>query len=233
MFFTGAVLGMALPALLYVTFLPRGTDIRGLGISAALAHGVGARAGPLLAGAIAFLGAWILVKTQLDNVEGMTRAITDILWTGSRRIRAWRGGDVRAVYYAVLSGIVLWGIIALRLAQPIILLQLGANVAGVVLIVSSLHLLYVNTRLLPVELRPPAWRRVALVAMALFYGFFVGPVAEQSALACRRPTLQVAKIRQRSRAAPPAWSGYMLVIYRKMRTAGVEPAPLAGQDPKF
>jgi hypothetical protein len=173
-FFTGAILGMALPALLYVTFLPRGVDIRGPGISAALAHGVGARAGPLLAGAIAFLGAWILVKTQLDNVEGMTRAITDILWTGSRRIRAWRGGDVRAVYYAVLSGIVLWGIIALRLAQPIILLQLGANVAGVVLIVSSLHLLYVNTRLLPVELRPPAWRRVALVAVALFYGFFVG-----------------------------------------------------------
>jgi hypothetical protein len=113
-FFTGAILGMALPALLYVTFLPRGTDIRGLGISAALAQGVGARAGPLLAGAIAFLGAWILVKTQLDNVEGMTRAITDILWTGSRRIRAWRGGDVRAVYYAVLSAIVLWGIVALR-----------------------------------------------------------------------------------------------------------------------
>ena len=172
-FFTGAILGMALPALLYVTFLPRGADIRGLGISAALAQGVGARAGPLLAGAIAFLGAWILVKTQLDNVEGMTRAITDILWTGSRRIRGWRGGDVRAVYYAVLSAIVLWGVIALRLAQPIILLQLGANVAGVVLIVSSLHLLYVNTRLLPVELRPPAWRRVALVAVALFYGFFV------------------------------------------------------------
>jgi hypothetical protein len=31
----------------------------------------------------------------------------------------------------------------------------------------------VNTRLLPVELRPPMWRRVALVALALFYGFFL------------------------------------------------------------
>jgi hypothetical protein len=30
----------------------------------------------------------------------------------------------------------------------------------------------VNTRLLPPALRPPAWRRAALVAMALFYGFF-------------------------------------------------------------
>ena len=154
-------------------FLPHGTDIRGLGISAALAQSVGARAGPLLAGAIAFLGAWILLKTQLDNVDGMTRAITDILWTGSRRVRAWRGGDVRAVYYAVLTAVVLWGVVALRLAQPIVLLQLGANVAGVVFIIASLHLLYVNTRLLPVGLRPPMWRRVALVGMAVFYGTFV------------------------------------------------------------
>ena len=103
----------------------------------------------------------------------MVRAITDILWTGSRRVRAWRGGDVRAVYYSVLAVVVLWGIVALRLAQPIVLLQLGANVAGVVFIIASLHLLYVNTRLLPPHVRPPMWRRAALVAMALFYGFFV------------------------------------------------------------
>lgn len=173
-FFAGALMGMALPALLYVTFLPRGADIRGLGISAALAQGIGARAGTMLAGVVAFLGVWILFKTQLDILEGMVRAVTDILWTGSRRLRAWRGGDVRAVYYAVLAAVVLWGVVALRLAQPIVLLQLGANVGGVVFIVASLHLLYVNTRLLPRELRPPRWRRAALVCMAIFYGFFVG-----------------------------------------------------------
>jgi hypothetical protein len=172
-FFTGAIVGMVLPALLYVTFLPRGSDIRGLGISAALASAIGASAGPLVAGAIAFLGVWILFKTQLDNVEGMVRAITDLLWSGSRRVRAWRGGDVRAVYYTVLVVVALWGIVALRLAQPIVLLQIAANVAGVIFVIASLHLLYVNTRLLPRELRPPLWRRVALVAMALFYAFFV------------------------------------------------------------
>ena len=31
-------------------------------------------------GSVAFMAAWILLKTQLDIVEGMTRAITDILW---------------------------------------------------------------------------------------------------------------------------------------------------------
>jgi hypothetical protein len=103
----------------------------------------------------------------------MTRAITDILWTGSLRIRSWRGGDVRVVYYSVLAIISLWGIVALKLTQPIILLTLSANMAGIVFIISAIHLLYVNTRLLPVELRPPMWRRLALVALAVFYGAFL------------------------------------------------------------
>jgi len=172
-FFTGAVLGMMLPALLYVTFLPKGADIQGLGISAALAGGIGARAGGLLAGIVALLGSWLLFKTQLDILEGMVRSITDILWTGSARVRLLVKGDVRAVYYGVLGVIAMWGCVALRLATPIGLLKIAANVAGAVFVIASLHLLYVNTHFLPREVRPPTWRRVALVAMSLFYGFFV------------------------------------------------------------
>ena len=172
-YFTGAILGMALPALLYVTFVPAGSDIRGLGIAAALAQAVATQKGAIFGGMIAILGVWLLFKTQLDILEAMTRGITDILWAGSARIRAWRGGDVRVIYYSVLAVIVVWGIIALRLTQPIILLSLSANMAGIVFIISSLHLLYVNTRLLPVALRPPMWRRAALVALALFYGSFL------------------------------------------------------------
>ena len=113
------------------------------------------------------------LKTQLDTLEGMTRAITDILWTSNKRLREWRGGDVRIVYYSVLAAAVVWGVVALRLAQPIVLLQLGANMAGIVFIIASLHILYVNTTLLPKELRPSMWRRAGLLAMTLFYGFFV------------------------------------------------------------
>src|SRR5690349_18502770 len=172
-FFVGAILGMALPALLYVTFVPAGSDIRGLGIAAALAHAVATQKGAIFGGAIAVLGVWLLFKTQLDILEAMTRGVTDILWAGSARIRAWRGGDVRVVYYSVLAVITVWGILALRMTQPIVLLALSANMAGIVFIISSLHLLYVNTRLLPVELRPPMWRRLALVALSLFYGMFL------------------------------------------------------------
>jgi hypothetical protein len=157
---------------LYVTFLPAGSDIRGLGVAAALADALAAR-GPALGVVIAVLGAWLLFKTQLDILEGTVRAITDILWSGSARIRAWRGGDVRAVYYAVLAVLVLWGLVAVRLTQPIVLLQLSANIAGIVFVLSSLHLLRINTTLLPLALRPPPWRRAALVAQAVFYGAFV------------------------------------------------------------
>ena len=51
--------------------------------------------------------------------------------------------------------------------------DIRANMAGFVFVIASLHLLHVNTRLLPEHIRPPMWRQVGLVAMSLFYGFFV------------------------------------------------------------
>jgi hypothetical protein len=163
---------MALPAMLYVTFIPAGSDIRNLGIAAALAQAMATRQGAVFGVVIAVLGVWLLFKSQLDLLDGLTRAVTDILWTGSKRIRSWRGRDVRFVYYGVLMVVSLWGIVALRLTQPIALLALSANMAGLVFIISAFHVLHINTRLLPVELRPPMWRRVALVILAVFYGLF-------------------------------------------------------------
>jgi len=172
-FFIGALLGMMLPAILYTSALEPGKDIRGLGIAAELANSMAARGGAALTFTLAMMSVWVLLKTQLDLLEGMVRGITDILWSGSTRIRQWRGGDVRIIYYSVLAAAVVWGLIALRLTQPIVLLQLGANMAGFVMVVSALHILYINTKLLPKELQPPLWRRLALIFMAIFYGFFV------------------------------------------------------------
>jgi hypothetical protein len=171
-FFLGAMLGMGLPAILYTSAIAPGTDIRGLGVAAELAnamsvHGVG------LTSLLAMMSVWVLFKTQLDILEGMTRGITDILWSGSKRIREWRGGDVRLIYYSVLAAVVIWALIALRITQPIVLLQMSANIAGLVLTISPLHILYVNKKFLPRELQPPLWRSAALVFMSFFYGFLV------------------------------------------------------------
>ena len=175
-FFLGAMLGMVLPAVLYVTLLPIGTNIQGLGMAAALASAVGTRSGAAAGAFVAMLAAWILFKTQLDIIESMVRSITDIVWTGSHRARTLSRGDVRVVYYGALALVCVWGMIALRLAQPIMLLMLAANIAGMVFTIASLHLLYLNTRLLPLELRPPLWRRVALVAHVVLLRVLYDPV---------------------------------------------------------
>src|SRR5206468_439044 len=80
-----------------------------------------------------------------------------------------RGLNVSSVL-AVLLG---WGLFSMELTEPIILLQLGANMAGLVMVLGALHILRINTTLLPEPLRPAPWRRVVLVLMAIFYGFFV------------------------------------------------------------
>ncbi len=129
-FFVGALLGMMLPALLYVTFITPGTEMKGLEIAAVLAsdNRRGRRAGH---------GTRRGHAGRLDPVQDATRLRRRHDALGHRhpvdrqRARArWRGGDVRAVYYVVLAIVVIWGMIALRLAQPIVLLQIGANIGG-------------------------------------------------------------------------------------------------------
>jgi hypothetical protein len=171
-FFVGAMLGMSLPALLYTSVFARGTDLAGLAVSAELARALG-RTAPALATVVAVMSVWILFKTQLDIFEGSVRSLTDMLWSASARVRSWRGGDVRVVYHLVLVVLVVWGVFALALTQPLVLLQIGANMAGVVMVVSPLHILRVNTTLLPPAVRPPFWRRAVMVFMSVFYGVFV------------------------------------------------------------
>ena len=155
--------------------MPRGTDISGLGISAVLAseHGRACQV-PCWRGVIGFLGAWILFKTQLDIIEAWSRSITDMLWTGSRaRPRVARRRRARGLLQRACA-IVVWGIIALRLAQPIVLLKISANVAGVVFIVAIAPSALPEYAPAARALRPPLWRRAALVCMAAFYSVFVG-----------------------------------------------------------
>ena len=78
---------------------------------------------------------------------------------------------MRVIYYGILAVVIVWGAIALRLVQPILLLQLAANIGGVVFVLAGLHLLYVNTRLLPRAIRPGLLARIGLIALVLFYGF--------------------------------------------------------------
>ena len=107
------------------------------------------------------------------RLDALVRIVTDILWSGSSRVRRWRGGDVRWLYYTLLGMMMIWGLTALHLATPIFLFQITANIGGLVTALASLHVLYVNRVLLPPELRPSVWRQITLVLCAAFYGAFV------------------------------------------------------------
>ena len=99
--------------------------------------------------------------------------VTDIIWSGSSRIRRWRGGDIRFVYYGVLFLFTLWGLFILLLdVKPLLLILIGANIAGINFAFLGLHILYINRKFLPVELRPPLWREIVVLLGVSFYGFF-------------------------------------------------------------
>jgi hypothetical protein len=171
-FALGSIAGMALTAVLTIEYVPAGASLGGWAVANLQASEVQRDHGPLH-GLLAMLcGVWVLFSTQLGVVDGLPRSITDMLWSGSAAVRRWRGGDIRAVYFAVLALFAIWGCVALNLAQPLTLIVLGANVAALNLVCLSLHTLMLNRRVLPAALRPSPAREAGLLCCAVFYGAF-------------------------------------------------------------
>ena len=169
----GSIIGMALTSLLTLQYVPGGAEIGGWALADLQASGISEVHGSLFWYLTLICGLWILFSTQLGIVDGLPRATTDMLWSASAAIRRWRGGDVRAVYYAVVVLFAIWGCIALNLAQPLTLILIGANVAAFIFLLEGVHTLIVNRQVLPPALRPPVWREVCIAACSLFYGGFV------------------------------------------------------------
>ncbi|HYY54805.1 MAG TPA: Nramp family divalent metal transporter [Candidatus Dormibacteraeota bacterium] len=173
-FCIGAFLGMGLPALVTVQFIPPQTNIMGsTAVATFQAEGLRRVGGDVLWVLTLLTGFWILFSTQLGITDGFVRMVTDLVWTGSGFARGFRGGDVRYVYYGAMIVFLLWGSFLLASGiRPGLLILTGANIAGFNFVVLSLHQLYLNRRFLPPELRPSLWREIILVATALFFSFF-------------------------------------------------------------
>jgi hypothetical protein len=174
---TGCFVGMFLNVNLATAIIPHGTDISTVGAGAFQAQYM---AEHLWTGFwfLALLnGFWILYSTHMGNTDIVVRTITDIIWVASPKARAWRGGDIRKIYYALLFGFTVWGMIAVNWADAMSLFKIIANIAGLVLAIAAIQVLRVNTRLLPAELQPPLWRKIALIACSVFYGVIFTLVA--------------------------------------------------------
>ena len=167
------LIGMFLTVNMAVGTMPAGTDIAGLAAGAYQAEYLRASVGEFMWILTLLNGFWILLSTQLVVMDGLVRVTTDIMWTALPEVRRVAKDDVRKVYYGLLAVFIIWGCFALTLAQPIVLVLIGANVAGFILVFSSIHIILVNRRLLPEPLRPSLTREALMVCVALFYGFFV------------------------------------------------------------
>ena len=170
-FGAGSIVGMVLTSLFTLQYVPPGTVAGEWAVANLQATGIAAAHGQIFWYLTVICGFWILFSTQLGIVDGLPRATTDMLWTGSARLR--RAGDVRRVYYGVLIVFAVWGCIGLNLARPITLIIIGANAAAFIFVIESIHTLIVNRLFLPRELRPPLWREAVLVLCAVFYGAFL------------------------------------------------------------
>ncbi len=166
----GCFVGMFLNVNLATSVVPPGTDLSQIGAGAYQAEYLALNLWHGFWFLALLNGFWVLFSTHLGNTEILVRMLTDIAWAGSPAIRSLVRGQARTLYYALFLGSTAWFALAVRWGTAMDMMKWLGNVAGLVLCISSVQLLVVNTRLLPVELRPPLWRRLALAGCAVAYG---------------------------------------------------------------
>jgi hypothetical protein len=168
----GCFFGLALPAMLTIAFVPAGQEIDQWSAAAFQAEGLADKGGQIFWYLTLLCGFWVLFSTQLGGVDGVPRRYTDIIWTGFASARKMEEHNAKWIYYPILVIYILWGVIALYLAKPFFMILVSATVGGYLLVITSLHTLYVNRKFLPKEIQPSIWRQIGLVACAGFYSTF-------------------------------------------------------------
>lgn len=169
----GCFLGMYLNVILAAALVPAGMDMgKDLKPGAIQAEYLARLGGQALWYLTLLNGFWIMFGSQLTIVDGFVRLSTDIVWTGSAGVRRWANDDIRRVYYGLLLLFTVWGCVAIQLTRPYTLFLIAANAAGFILVVAGAHILVLNRKCLPRELRPSPWQQAAVLGGVLFYGCF-------------------------------------------------------------
>jgi hypothetical protein len=163
----GCFIGMYLNVNLATAIAPPGANLSDVGAGAFQAKYMAERLWPGFWALALLNGFWILFSTHLGNTDSLVRVVTDILWM--EKAGKWNIGSVRRLYYGLLILFTVWGAITTQWGTAMTLFQALGVVASLVLALGAVQILIVNTQLLPTELRPPIWKRAALVVCAAFY----------------------------------------------------------------
>ena len=184
-------LGLALPSMLSVQFLPRGTELSDKYQAAAMtADGVGEAVGgkpevitsegapPQVRRPVwnytfwcmtLFCGFLVLATSMASTADGVLRRWVDVCWTALPFLRKWDTKHIGKLYFAVLCVYAVLGLFMLVFVKGDVLLIFSGIIYNYALGFSSLHVAVINTVLLPVELRPTVKRRGMLILGGVFF----------------------------------------------------------------
>jgi hypothetical protein len=169
-------IGLALPAMLSVQFLPFGAQSDDWSMAVMTAGGV--RDAVTLASNSAlgkfcwfmtvFCGFLVLAPTLCATADGVIRRWVDVFWTSSSRMRQMDTREIKSVYFKVLLGYASFGLVMLSMT-PGSLITYATMFYNIALGVSCWHTLGINVTLLPPKLRPGWFTRIGLVLSGAFY----------------------------------------------------------------
>lgn len=177
--------GLALPSMLSVQFLQRGTQLpngwAGSVMTAdAVDQTVGGSLGPVFRFATLFCGFLVLMPTMASTIDGFVRRWVDVFWTASKRLHSLDPGKIRHLYFGVLVAYSAFGLTMLVVFRnPKTLLDIAGCIYNFALAFSCFHVVVINSVLLPREVRSSWVVRAALVLTGLFFGT-VATIAAQN-----------------------------------------------------
>ncbi|MBX3441795.1 MAG: Nramp family divalent metal transporter [Planctomyces sp.] len=168
--------GVALPSMLSLVFLRRGTEAdewTAATMTSQKVYDAVLADAPRLAGFCWFMtlfcGCLVLSTAMAAMIDGFVRRWVDVFWTGSPRLRKLETDKIKYVYFAVLCAYCACGLVMLSMAKPLTLVKLATNVMNFALGISCFHTIYVNNSLLPRALRPGLLISVLLGLAGVFF----------------------------------------------------------------
>jgi hypothetical protein len=187
-------IGVGLPAILSVGFLPRGTEADRAKVASMTSGGVGRQvespppgvlastplfswlSGPTVGNvfrlATLFCGFLVLATSMLSTIDGFVRRWVDVIWTASARLRQLPTSSIRYVYFSVLVGYCTFGIVVIWLTdKPGKVFELATTGYNFAFAFSCWHTLAINTLLLPRPLRPHPLIRIGLLLGGCYFTF--------------------------------------------------------------
>jgi hypothetical protein len=175
-------IGLGLPSMLSVQFLRRGTEAdtwTAAGMTAdSVGEHVGLAWGPSLGHAFTlltlFCGFLVLAPTLSSTADGVIRRWLDVFWTSSARLRQVDPRHIGKLYFSVLCCYTVFSLVMLLFVPGGLLLKVATNIFNYALGFSCWHALAVNLTLLPRELRPGWFVRIALFLGGTFFLLIAG-----------------------------------------------------------